>query len=100
MNPAARDRHLPNPVAVIARDHDRISFGVDAGDDADMAAAAPPHDGNGADLRSRYALAVAGERIRHVGAGAAITGMLQHHVHEPRAPQPAAAGGIATEVTA
>src|SRR5207237_8704566 len=99
--PAARDRGVPRPVAVVAGNHDRISLCIDAGDDADMAAAAAPsHDGDGADLRSGDALAVAGERTRHVGAGAAIAGMLKHHVHEARAPQAAASGRARAETTA
>src|SRR5260370_35623953 len=61
VDPAARHRGFTDAVAVIARDHDRIALGVDAGDDADMAAAAPAHDGDGADLRTRYAPAVARE---------------------------------------
>ena len=40
VDPAARDRGFADAVAVIAGDHDRIALGVDAGDDADMAAAA------------------------------------------------------------
>src|SRR6516164_231571 len=58
---AARDRRLADTVAVIAGDHDRIALGVDAGDDADMAAAAPAHHGDRADLRARNALAVTGK---------------------------------------
>ena len=38
--PPARDRRFADPVAVIARDHDRIALGIHAGDDADMTAAA------------------------------------------------------------
>ena len=38
IDPAARDRGLADTVAVVAGDHDRITRGIDAGDDADMAA--------------------------------------------------------------
>ena len=65
-----------------------------------MAAAAPAHHRDGADLRAGNALAVARERARHVRAGAVMTGVLQHHVHEARAPQTAAAGGIAADIAA
>ena len=95
------DRRFADAVAVIAGNHDRIARGIDAGDDADMAAAAAArHHRDRADLRSGNALAVIGERIRHVGAGAAIAGMLQHHVHEARAPQAATPGRVAAEVAA
>src|SRR5439155_9518739 len=99
--PAARDRGFADAVAVIARDHDRIALGIDAGDDADMAAAAAArHHRNGADLRTGNALAVFCERTRHVRAGAAIAGVLQNHVREPRTPQAAASGRVAAEITA
>src|ERR1700710_2350366 len=65
-----------------------------------MSAAAPPHHRDGADLRAGHALAVARERARHVRTGAVQAGVLQHHVHEARAPQAAAAGRIATDVAA
>src|SRR3982074_2557709 len=65
-----------------------------------MAAAAPAHHGDGADLWSGYTLAVARERARQVRPGAVVTGPLQNHVHEPGAPQAAAAGGIGAEGTA
>src|SRR5689334_7617442 len=64
------------------------------------AAAAARHHGDGADLRPGDARAVMGERARHVGAGAAIAVVLQHHVHEARAPEAAAAGRIAAEIAA
>ena len=64
------------------------------------AAAAAAHHGDGADLRTGDALAVLRERFRHVRTGAAMAGMLQHHVHEARAPQAAATGRVAAKVTA
>src|SRR5258707_499626 len=54
IDPAARNRRFPNPIAVIAGDHDRVAGRVDAGDDSDMAAAAPAHHRDGANLRPRY----------------------------------------------
>src|SRR5689334_19215186 len=76
IDPAARHRRLADAVAVIARDHDRIALGIDAGDDADVAAAAAArHHRDRADLRAGNALAVFRERTRHVGAGAAIAGV-------------------------
>src|SRR5690348_15306450 len=98
IDPAARDRGFANAVAVVAGDHDRISVRVDAGDDADMTAAATArHHGDGADLRAGDARAVMRERVRHVGAGALMAGLLKHHVHEARAPQAAAARRVAAE---
>ena len=97
---ASRYRRLTNTVAVIAGDHDRIAVRIDAGDDADMTAAATAHDGDGADLWSRNAMAVTRERTRHVRAGAVMTGALQNHVHEARAPQAAPTRGIAAEIVA
>src|SRR5437899_9401029 len=73
VNPATRNRRFPDPVAVIARQHDRITPGVDAADDADVSAATPSHHGYGADLRSGQALAIACERARQIRASAAIT---------------------------
>src|SRR3954454_11668505 len=64
-----------------------------------MPAAPPPHDGDSADLRSGDAVAIARERTRHVRSGAAVTGVLQNHVHEPGAPKTAAAGRGAAEIT-
>src|SRR5207244_12090580 len=88
-------------VAVIARDYDRIASGIDTADHADMSAtAAPSHHRDGADLRPGHALALARERTRQIRAGAAITRMLQHHAHEAGAPQAAAAGRTAAEITA
>src|ERR1700754_4491158 len=49
VDPAARHRRLADAVAVVARDHDRIALGIDAGDDADMTAAAAAHHRDGAD---------------------------------------------------
>ena len=100
VHPAARVNRFGNAMVVIAGHHDRIARRVDAADHADMSAAAPPHHRDGADLRARDALAVACERARHVRAGAVQTGVLQHHVHEARAPQAAATGGIAADVAA
>src|SRR4051794_20187368 len=85
---------------VIAGHYDRIAGRVDAADHTDMSAATPPHHRDGADLRSGYAPALACEGARHVRAGAVQSGVLQHHVHEARAPQPAAAGGIAADIAA
>src|SRR4051794_6449943 len=58
------------------------------------------HHCDGADLRTGDARPVMGERIRHIGAGATVTGLLKHHVHEPRAPQAAAAGRITADIAA
>src|SRR5579863_8860259 len=66
VDPAARDRRLPDAVAVVTRDHDRIAGCVDAADHADMPAAAPAHDRNGADLRSGHTLTVVGKRTRQI----------------------------------
>src|SRR5205085_4166915 len=97
--PILRNRRFPDAVAVIARDYDRIASGIDTADHADMsAAAAPSHHRDGAKLRSRHVLAVARERTRQIRAGAAITRMLQHHVHEACAPQACAAGRIAADI--
>src|SRR5260221_14383470 len=63
------------------------------------AAAAPSHHRDGTDVGSGHAVAVARKRTREVRAGAAITRMLQHHVHEARAPQASAAGWIAADIT-
>src|SRR4051812_2747064 len=64
------------------------------------APAAARHHCDGADLRTGDARPVMGERIRHIGAGATVTGLLKHHVHEPRAPQAAAAGRITADIAA
>src|SRR5258708_14312906 len=65
-----------------------------------MTAAAPAHDGDGADLGTGAGLGLRGKRGSSIRAGAVIAGMLQHQIHEPRAPQAAAVGGIAAEVAA
>ena len=44
-------------------------------------------------------LTVASERTRHVRARAMMTGTLEHHIHEARAPQASTAGRIAADVT-
>jgi transposase, IS30 family len=98
IDPAARHRGLPHAVAVVAGDHDRIALRIDAGDDADMAAAATAHHCDGADLGSGYTRAVMGEGRREIRAGALMAGLFQHHVHEPRAPQAGAAGRIGAEI--
>jgi len=58
VNPATRDRSFPDPIAIVTRNHDRIAFGIDTADHADMSAAPPSHHGNRADLRTGYPLAV------------------------------------------
>jgi hypothetical protein len=99
VDPAAGNRRFPHPVAVIAGNQNRIAALIDPADNAHVsAAAAPSHDGYGADLRSGKTVAIAGERTRHVGAGASMTCVLQDHVHEPRTPQSAAAGWIAADI--
>ncbi len=50
--------------------------------------------------RRRYHRGGRAEAVGHVRAGAAVAGPLQNHVHEPRAPQSAAAGRIAAEMAA
>src|SRR6185437_3877471 len=65
-----------------------------------MAATAPPHHGDRADLRAWYPPSVVRKGTRHVRARAAMAGLLQHHVHEPRAPEATAAGGIAADIAA
>src|SRR3569833_3751550 len=87
-------------MAAVAGYHDRIAFGVDAGDDTDMAAAASAHHRDRSDLRAGDALAITREVAGQIGAGAAMAGMLQHHVHEPCAPQATAAGRIAAKIAA
>src|ERR1700682_6682549 len=53
VDPAARNRRLPDAAAVIARHHDWIALGIDTADHADMStAAATSHYRDSADPRS------------------------------------------------
>src|SRR5258707_1160898 len=63
-------------------------------------AAAPAHHGDGADLWTGDALAIARERACHVRSGAVITLALQDHVHEARAPETSAARGVTADIAA
>lgn len=47
---AGRIDRFRNRMIVVAGNNDRISVRIDPADDADMAAAASAHDGDGADL--------------------------------------------------
>src|SRR5690242_10978431 len=94
--PGRIDR-FSNSVVVVAGYDDRIAVRVNTADDTDVTAAATPHDGDGADLRTTYLGAVAGIRARKISA-ARMTGPLKHQIHEGSAPKTAPARRIGADV--
>ena len=76
-----------------------LPFASTPGHDTDMAAAAPSHHRDRADLRARQARAVVQIAAGEVAA-AAMAGIAQHLVHEGTAPEAAPAGRISAKVTA
>src|SRR5665213_3794099 len=95
----ARINRLGHRVVVVAGNDDRIAVGIDAGDDADMAAAMTPHHRDGADLRPRDARAVVFVTNGEIAA-AGVSGALEDQVHERATPKAAAPGRVGADIFA